>query len=77
RIEGMSGRMSQIGTFADGQAKTSKHVTEMMTETSRHLAQNASATTELAETVREISHTSEDLAQVAEGLRNLVGTFKL
>jgi methyl-accepting chemotaxis protein len=77
RIEGLSERISQIGVFADGQAETSIKVTEMMSHTSQQLIQNATATTELAATVREIAHTSEDLAQVADGLRNLVGTFKL
>jgi methyl-accepting chemotaxis protein len=77
RIEGLSERITQIGTFADVQAETSQRVTERMAETSQHLAQNATATTELAATVKEIAHTSEDLAQVADGLRNLVSTFKL
>jgi methyl-accepting chemotaxis protein len=77
RIEGLSERITQIGTFADVQAETSQRVTERMAVTSQHLAQNATATTELAATVKEIAHTSEDLAQVADGLRNLVSTFKL
>ena len=77
RIDGLSERITQIGTFADGQAETSAKVTEMMAQTSQQLSQNAAATTELAATVREIARTSEDLAQVADGLRNLVGTFKL
>jgi methyl-accepting chemotaxis protein len=77
RIEGLSERIGQIGVFADGQAETSASVTEKMTQTSTHLAQNAAATTQLAATVREIAKTSDELAQVADGLRNLVGTFKL
>jgi methyl-accepting chemotaxis protein len=77
RIETLSERVGQIGVFADGQAETSIKVTDKMLQTSTHLAQNAAATTELAATVREIAHTSEDLAKVADGLRNLVGSFKL
>ena len=77
RIQEVSSRVSQIGTFARGQAGTSAEVTRMMDQTSEHLAQNATATHELAATVKEIAKTSEDLAQVAEGLRALAGSFKL
>ncbi|HJV48893.1 MAG TPA: methyl-accepting chemotaxis protein [Geothrix sp.] len=77
RIQQVASRVSQIGTFAQGQAGTSAEVTRMMEQTSQGLAQNATATHELAATVKEIAKTSEDLAQVAEGLRALAGTFKL
>jgi methyl-accepting chemotaxis protein len=73
----VASRVSQIGTFAQGQAGTSAEVTRMMDQTSQGLAQNATATHELAATVKEIAKTSEDLAQVAEGLRALAGSFKL
>jgi methyl-accepting chemotaxis protein len=77
RIQQVASRVSQIGTFARGQAGTSAEVTRMMDKTSEGLAQNATATHELAATVKEIAKTSEDLAQVAEGLRALAGSFKL
>ena len=77
RIEQVASRVSQIGTFAQGQAGTSAEVSRMMDQTSSGLTQNATATHELAATVKEIAKTSEDLAQVAEGLRALAGSFKL
>ena len=77
RINGMAERIEQIGIFTSGQADTSAQVTQMMTQTSQGLAQNATATHELSATVTEIAKTSEDLAQVAEGLRSLVGGFRL
>jgi len=77
RITGMADRIEQIGIFASGQAETSTEVTRMMGDTSQGLAQNATATHELSATVHEIAKTSDDLAQVAEGLRSLVGSFRL
>jgi methyl-accepting chemotaxis protein len=77
RITGMAAGIRSIGDVAEGQAATSAQVAGKMGATAAGLAQNATATHELAATVQEIARTSEDLAQVAEGLRHLVGGFRL
>ena len=77
RMTEVARRIDQIGSYSHGQADTSLAVTRMMDQTSQGLTQNAAATHELSATVREVAHTSEDLAQVAEGLRHLVGAFQL
>jgi methyl-accepting chemotaxis protein len=66
-----------VGRLSEVQAGTSGQVGRMMDQTLAHLARNASSTHELAATGQEITHTSEDLANVAEGLRALVQTFKI
>ena len=77
RIHALAGRIREIESHAKQQAGTSMDVARMMDETSMELSRNASSTSELSATVREIAHTSEDLAQVADGLRRLVRAFKL
>jgi methyl-accepting chemotaxis protein len=77
RITGMAAGIRSIGDVAEGQAATSAQVAGKMGATAAGLAQNATATHELAATVQEIARTSEDLASVAEGLRHLVGGFRL
>jgi len=77
QIQALAGHIRQIGQITQEQAGTSSHVAGMMGSTSQNLVLNATATNELSATVREIASTADDLAQVAEGLRALVGNFRL
>ncbi|MDR3673417.1 MAG: methyl-accepting chemotaxis protein [Holophaga sp.] len=77
RIHGISSSIKAIAELSSVQAATSVDVAERMEKTSARLAQNASATQELSATVQEIVKTSDDLAGVAEGLRRVVGGFKV
>jgi len=77
RIGTVARSISEIGGLSRQQATTGQNVAEMMSTTTGRLAQNASATHELASTVQEIAKTSDELARVAEGLRSVVQGFKL
>jgi methyl-accepting chemotaxis protein len=77
RIGGVADRVGEIGQYASAQAGTSAQVTGMMAGTHQGLTRNAAATQQLSSTVQEITRTADDLAQVADGLRALVGEFKL
>ena len=77
RITGIAQSIQEIGVLSQAQAETSHEVARKMDRTTGRLAQNASATQELSATVTEITRTSEDLAGVAEGLRHVMGGFKL
>ncbi|WP_005036999.1 methyl-accepting chemotaxis protein [Holophaga foetida] len=77
RIQVVTERIDQIGSFTQAQADTSTDVNQMMQETGQGLAQNATATHELSATVQEIVRTAEDLSNVAEGLRGMVGRFRM
>jgi methyl-accepting chemotaxis protein len=77
RITGIAESIRQIGALSQSQAETSQEVGRRMNHTTDRLAQNASATQELSATVKEITRTSDDLASVAEGLRQVVGGFKV
>jgi methyl-accepting chemotaxis protein len=77
KITGIAESIREIGSLSTSQADTSHDVAKRMDQTASQLAQNASATQELAATVQEITKTSDDLAGVAEGLRQVVGKFKV
>jgi methyl-accepting chemotaxis protein len=77
RIQDIASSIREIESLSTAQAHTGQEVGKRMDATTDGLARNASATQELSATVHEISRTSEDLASVAEGLREVVGTFKL
>jgi methyl-accepting chemotaxis protein len=77
RIDSIAGSIREIGSLSQAQAETSHDVTRRMTQTTDRLAQNASATQELSATVLEITRTSDDLASVAEGLRQVVNEYKV
>jgi methyl-accepting chemotaxis protein len=77
KITGIAESIREIGSLSTSQAGTSHDVAQRMDQTASQLAQNASATQELAATVQEITKTSDDLAGVAEGLRQVVGKFKV
>ena len=77
RIDSIAGSIREIGTLSQSQAETSQDVTRRMNQTTDRLAQNASATQELSATVLEITRTSDDLASVAEGLRQVVNEYKV
>ena len=77
RITAVAQSIQEIGALSEAQAGTSREVALRMRQTTDQLAQNASATQELSATVTEITRTSEDLASVAEGLRHVMGGFKL
>jgi methyl-accepting chemotaxis protein len=77
KITGIAESIREIGSLSTAQAETSHDVAKRMDETAAQLAQNASATQELSATVQEIAKTSDDLAGVAEGLRLVVGEFKV
>jgi len=77
RISAIASSIQEIGDLSQAQAETSQDVAQRMSQTTDRLAQNASATQELSATVQEITKTSDDLASVAEGLRRVVGEYKL
>jgi methyl-accepting chemotaxis protein len=77
KITSIAESIREIGSLSTAQAETSHDVARRMDETAAQLAQNASATQELSATVQEIARTSDDLAGVAEGLRLVVGEFKV
>jgi len=77
RISGIAGRIGTIGTLSREQARTSGRVGQLMDTTARQLDQNATAAHQLSTAVGEVARTSDDLASVAEGLKNLVSRFKL
>ena len=77
RIDNIAGSIREIGSLSQAQAETSQDVTRRMNQTTDRLAQNASATQELSATVLEITRTSDDLASVAEGLRQVVNEYKV
>jgi methyl-accepting chemotaxis protein len=77
RITGIAVSIREIGTLSQSQAETSQDVARRMNQTTDRLAQNASATQELSATVLEITKTSDDLAGVAEGLRQVVAQYKV
>jgi methyl-accepting chemotaxis protein len=77
RITDVATSIQEVGRLSQAQAETSGHVGLMMDQTNNRLAQNAAATHELAATVQEVTRTSDDLAQVGEGLHKVVKGFKL
>ncbi len=77
RISGIAGRIGTIGALSREQAETSGRVGQLMDTTARQLDQNATAAHQLSTAVQEVARTSDDLASVAEGLKNLVSRFKL
>lgn len=77
RIETIAENVREIGSISTAQATTSLDVAQRMDHTAAQLAQNASASQELAATIQEISRTSADLAGVADGLRKEVMEFKI
>jgi methyl-accepting chemotaxis protein len=76
-IRDMTEGMARVRDLATRQADTSRQVTVRMGDTSQILIRNAAATQELTATVQEITRTSDDLAQVAEGLQSLVAQFRV
>ncbi|NTV73105.1 MAG: methyl-accepting chemotaxis protein [Holophaga sp.] len=77
KMKGIAESVQNIGGLSRSQAETSEDVATRMAQTTNQLVQNASATQELNATVVEITQTSDDLAKVADGLRQLVKGFKV
>jgi methyl-accepting chemotaxis protein len=77
QIGAIASNIQEVDKLDHLEAQSSATVEALLGKTSGQLAQNASATQELATTVREITLTSEDLSRVAEGLREAVRGFKL
>jgi methyl-accepting chemotaxis protein len=77
RITGIAASVREIGRMSGEEASTSEELRQRMDRTAQQLVQNAAATQELSATVAEMTRTSEDLAQVADGLRRLVGGFRI
>ena len=77
RVSQISARIQDVKAISARQARTSGQVDAMAKEIAGQLTRNAAATHEMAVTVQEVSSTAESLAQVAEGLRNVMTRFKL
>jgi len=76
-IGAIASNIQEVDKLDHLEAETGAAVESLMNRTSDQLTQNAAATQQLATTVKEIMHTSEELAQVAEGLKNAVRGFQL
>jgi methyl-accepting chemotaxis protein len=70
-------RMKAIGSQSQTQSQDSSTVVGAMGELSNIAEQNAAATEEMACTIRETTHTVDELSKLAENLNALVSRFKV
>jgi methyl-accepting chemotaxis protein len=76
-IQGLAAMILEVGAAADEQARTSAEVAEQVDANLGRVAQNATATREMARSVAEVAGTAAELARVADHQNHLVGQFKL
>jgi methyl-accepting chemotaxis protein len=76
-IQGLAAMILEVGAAADEQARTSAEVAEQVDLNLDRVANNATATSQMARTVAEVASTAAELARVAEGQNHQVGQFKL
>ena len=77
QIGAIASNIREVDKLDELEAQTGANVESLMDRTSQELDHNAVATQQLAATVREITSTSEELARVADGLREVVRGFRL
>lgn len=76
-IQGLAAMILEVGAAAEEQSRTSAEVADQVDLNLTRVAQNTTATQEMARTVAEVATTAAELAQVAEGQNQLVGQFRL
>ncbi len=70
-------RIRSISLAMEEQAKASQEMVAAVTTTAQLTEQSASAATELSSTIHEVTRTIEELAQIANALRDQTARFKL
>jgi methyl-accepting chemotaxis protein len=76
-IQRIAHHLGTIGSLSSHEADTSAAVSGSMRSASSRLEENAQASLQLVTTLQEVTRTSDDLAKVAQGLRDVVKQFKL
>ncbi|WP_306590814.1 methyl-accepting chemotaxis protein [Geothrix sp. 21YS21S-4] len=76
-IQGLAAVILEVGAAADEQARTSTEVAEQVDANLDRIAQNATATREMARTVAEVSNTASELARIADSQHHAVSQFKV
>lgn len=76
-INEVAGYAKTIGESAEEESRLSENVATEIERSTTSISQNVSATYQLSASIHEISKTSEDLAKIADGLRNSVADVKV